>query len=75
MPRLPQDLSRLAGALVLAGLQPHFSVSHASHLLLAKVPLVFGRHLGAERGAAVLGVFLGLKANDNLLFNSRQAAK
>ena len=55
------SVPRLRGPLVLPGLQPHLGVPHPPHLLLAEVPLVLGRDLGAERRAAVFRVKLGLK--------------
>ncbi len=60
MPGVAHVLSVLRGPLVLPCLQPNLGVAHAPYLLLAEVALVLGRHLGAQPGAGVLRVVLGL---------------
>lgn len=50
----------LGGALVEAHLQVQLALVRAQ-LLLGEGPLVLVRHLGAQRGAGVFRVFLGLK--------------
>ena len=53
-------LARLGGPLVLAHLQANLAVPQGPLLVLVPLLVVPLRHLGAKRGASVLGVLLGL---------------
>ncbi len=61
VPGLSEDLPRLAGALVEAGLESDLRVAHPAHVLLVELAPVLLRHLRAHPRPRVLGVQLRLE--------------